>query len=139
MERAGKPLHADDLAILKDPALEEFRDWARQSGRRAYIKFLWHFKAETLQAPLSEMGFIFNPDIYYYAATGFRQIIPSPRINELLYPTRFGLFAVLLANFLAAVLLIPAFQYRRFAVDRPVDAHSVFVSTGGADLECRRE
>jgi hypothetical protein len=113
MERAGKPLHADDLAILKDPALEEFRTWAKRNGRRVYIKFLWHFKAEALQQPLNDLVFIFNPDIYYYAATGFRQIIGDPRLQEILYPTRYGLLAVLLANFLAAALLFPAFKYRR--------------------------
>ncbi|HUE98367.1 MAG TPA: hypothetical protein VMN99_03875 [Anaerolineales bacterium] len=113
MERAGKALHADDLALLKDPALEEFRDWAQKNGRRVYIKFLWHFKAETLQNPLDDLVFVFNPDIYYYAATGFHPIITDPRLNEILYPTRYGILAVLVANLLAAVFLFPAFQYRR--------------------------
>ena len=113
MERAGKPIHFDDLAALKDPRLEEFRVWARSSGRRVYIRFLWHFKADVFQQPLQDLEFIFNPDIYYYAATGFRPIITNPRLDELLYPTRFGILVVLSANLLAAALVFPAFHYRQ--------------------------
>ena len=113
MERSGKPLHTDDLAFLNDPRLEEFRQWAERNGRTAYIKFMWHYKADILQNPLKHMEVLFNPDIHYYAATGFRPIITNQRLSELLYPTRFGLLAVLLANFLAAVLLFPAFRDQR--------------------------
>jgi hypothetical protein len=113
MERAGKPIHADDLAILKDPRLEEFRQWAKMNGRSVYIKFMWHFKAHTFQDPLKHLEVIFNPDLRYYAATGFRPIITNQRLSELLYPTGFGLLIVLIANFLAAALLFPALKYRQ--------------------------
>jgi hypothetical protein len=114
MERAGKPIHTDDLAILNDPRLEEFRSWVKTSGRNAYIRFMWHFKADTFQNPLKRSEVIFNPDVYYYTATGFRPILTNQRLSELLYPTRFGLLTVLFANFLAAALLFPALQYRQW-------------------------
>lgn len=110
MERSGKPLHTDDLAFLNDPRLEEFRRWAEQNGRTAYIKFMWHYKADILQNPLQHLEVLFNPDVNYYAATGFRPIITNQRLSEFLYPTRFGLLTVLLANFLAAALLFPALK-----------------------------
>lgn len=113
MERAGKPIHADDLAILNDPRLEDFRSWVKTNGRSEYINFMWHFKADTFQNPLKRSEVIFNPDVYYYTATGFRPIIKNERLGELLYPTRFGLLTVLFANFLAAALLFPALQHRQ--------------------------
>ncbi|HEX9386228.1 MAG TPA: hypothetical protein VF918_07905 [Anaerolineales bacterium] len=114
MERSGKPLHTDDLAFLNDPRLDEFRQWAKENGRGLYIKFLWHFRADTLQEPLKHLEVIFNPNIYYYAATGFRPMIKNQRLNELLYPTRFGILTVLIANMLAAALLFPALKYRQW-------------------------
>src|SRR6266540_3434368 len=114
MERSGKPLHTDDLAFLNDPRLDEFRQWAKENGRGLYIKFLWHFRADTLQEPLNHLEVIFNPNIYYYAATGFRPMIKNQRLNELLYPTRFGILTVLIANMLAAALLFPSLKYRQW-------------------------
>lgn len=113
VERAGKPIQADGIAMMYADDLEEFRQWARVHGRSEYIRFLWFFKADTLQNPLRDADIIFNPDVYYYAATGYRPILQDARLNELLYPTRFGLLASFLANFFAAVLLYPAFHYRK--------------------------
>jgi hypothetical protein len=113
MERSGKPAHADGLAFLKDPRLEEFREWVDEHGRDRYIKFLWFFKADILQAPLSRLDLVFNPDLYYYTATGYRPIITNMRLSEILYPTRFGIFVVLVANIVAAALIFPAFLYRK--------------------------
>lgn len=113
MERAGKPIQADDIAMYYDPDLEGFRQWVRAHGHREFIRFLWFFKADTLQNPLREADSIFNPDIYYYAATGYRPILADVRLNELLFPARFGLIASLLANALGLILLYPAFHYRQ--------------------------
>ena len=113
MERSGKPIHSDELAILRDPKLEEFRHWAKSNGRSVYIRFMWHFKADTLQNPLKHLEVIFNPDLRYYTATGFRPIITSQRLNEVLYPIRFSLLTVFIANLLAAALLFPALKYRQ--------------------------
>lgn len=112
MDRAGKPIQADDVAMLYAPDLEEFRQWAKEHGRGEFVRFLWFFKADTLQNPLRDAELVFNPDVYYYAATGYRPILKDARLNELLYPTRFGLLASFLANILAVALLYPAIQYR---------------------------
>jgi hypothetical protein len=112
MERAGKPIQDDNFAILYSPGLVVFRQWVRDYGRSEFIRFLWFFKADTLQNPLRDADLVFNPDVYYYAATGFRPILRDVRLNELLYPTRFGLLASFLANFLAIALLYPAFHFR---------------------------
>jgi hypothetical protein len=113
MERAGKPIQADGIAMMYADDLEEFRQWAKAHGRSEYVRFLWFFKADTLQNPLRDADIIFNPDVYYYAATGYRPILQDARLNELFYPTRFGLLASFLANFFAAALLYPAFHYRK--------------------------
>ena len=112
MERAGKPIQADNVALLYDPVLEKFRLWVKENGRSEFIKFLWFFKADSLQNPIREVDLVFNPDVYYYAATGFRPILRDVRLNELLYPTRFGILASFLANIIAAIMLYPAFRYR---------------------------
>lgn len=112
MERAGKPIQADNIAMYYSPDLESFRRWAKAHGHEEFTRFLWFFKADTLQNPLRDVDLVFNPDIYYYAATGFRPILKDVRLNELLYPSRFGLLASLIANVLALVLVYPAFRVR---------------------------
>jgi len=112
MERAGKPIQADDGAMYYDPDLEEFRRWVRANGYREFTRFLWFFKSDTFQNPLRDLDQIFNPDVYYYAATGYRPIIKDQRMGELIYPFRFGLVASLFANAFAFFLLFPAIRYR---------------------------
>lgn len=112
MERAGKPIQADNIAMYYDPGLEAFRQWARENGHAEFARFLWFFKADTLQNPLRNADLVFNPDVYYYAATGFRPILTDARLSELFYPFRFGLLASFLANAFALVLLYPAVRYR---------------------------
>jgi hypothetical protein len=113
LERSGKSMQSDDAAMLYDTRLDEFRRWTKEHGRSEYIRFLWFYKAEVLQAPLQNVEILFNPNLYYYTATGYRPIIASTRLNEFLYPTRFGVLTFLFANLLAAALVIPAFQYRQ--------------------------
>ena len=111
MERSGKPIQADEN-MLFDPDLEDYRQWVVDNGRSEYLRFLWFFKADTLQNPIRDAEWVLNPDLYYYAATGYRPIISSMRLNELLYSFRFGLAMSLFANLLAAALVIPAIQQR---------------------------
>jgi hypothetical protein len=113
MERSGKPMQADDAAMLYDPRLDEFRRWVKSHGRREYVRFLWFYKAETLQAPLKDLDILFNPYLYPYTGTGYRPILTNARLNEILYPSRFGVFTFFLANLFAAALVIPSFQYRQ--------------------------
>ena len=113
MERSGKAMHAEERAMIFDPRLDEFHQWVKEHGRTEYIRFLWFYKAEVLQAPLKDLEIMFNPYVYPYAGTGYRPIIKNARLNELLYPSRFGVVTFFLANLLAAALVIPAFQYRQ--------------------------
>jgi hypothetical protein len=113
MERSGKPMQADDAAMLYDPRLDEFRRWVKNHGRREYVRFLWFYKAEALQAPLKDLDIMFNPYLYPYTGTGYRPILTNARLNEILYPSRFGVFTFFLANLFAAALIIPVFQYRQ--------------------------
>jgi hypothetical protein len=113
MERSGRSMQSDDAAMLYDARLDDFRRWTKEQGRGEYLGFLWFYKADVLQAPLQNVDVMFNPDVYYYTATGYRPILANERLNELLYPTRFGVLAFLLANLAAAAFVIPAFQYRQ--------------------------
>jgi hypothetical protein len=93
-------------ALLFDEDQEDFRQWARQSGRVEYIKFLWFFKVDTFQKVFTETsGQSFSPDVYYYTATGYRPILTDARLAELLYPMRFGLIYFFGANLLAAFFI----------------------------------
>lgn len=112
MDRAGKPIQADGIAMYYDPDLNAFRQWVKANGQKEFIRFLWFFKADTLQNPLRDAEVVFNPDVYYYAATGYEAIIKNERINELLFPFRFGLLASVLANGIALILLFPALKDR---------------------------
>jgi hypothetical protein len=120
MERSAKPGYADNFAFFNDPRLAEFREWTFKHGRSQFIKFLWFYKADTFQIPLKDLDLIFNPDVYYYAPTGFRPIITDTRLSELFYPLRFGILSVMLANFLAALLIFPMFYYRQLLWSVPL-------------------
>ncbi|MBM3126617.1 MAG: hypothetical protein FJZ87_16355 [Chloroflexi bacterium] len=101
-------------ALLFDEDQEDFRQWARKSGRREYIKFLWFFKADTLQKVFNETaGQSFSPDVYYYTATGYRPILKDSRLAELLYPVRFGLVYFFGANVLAAFFIPIGWRLRK--------------------------
>ena len=113
MERSGKHLHADDNALMLDPRLEEFRSWVRENGKSEYIRFLWFFKADTFQNVFNDIGPIFSPNVYYYTATRFRPIVENPRIDELLFPMKFGLLLFLIANLVAAVFSVVAFYEKK--------------------------
>ncbi len=106
MERSGKHLHADENAIVVDPRLEAFRTWVQENGKNEFIRFLWFYKADTFQNLFGDIGIVFSPDLYYYTATGFRPIIKDSRLEEFLYPNRFGFFLFLVANFFAVALSV---------------------------------
>ena len=93
---------------------ETFRQWAMTRGNTEYIKFLWFFKEETLQSVFTETaGPSFSPDVYYYTATGYRPIIKSKRLTEILYPARFGLLLFFAANLIAACLAAIAWYEKK--------------------------
>jgi hypothetical protein len=90
-------------ALLFNEDQQVYREWVLGSGRGEYLKYLWFYKADTLQKVLLETPQdSFYPDVYYYTATGYRPIIKDPRLTELLYPTRFGLVFFFAANLIAA-------------------------------------
>ena len=95
-----------NIALTFDEDQQDFREWALGPGRSEYIKFLWFYKADTLQGVFTEtIGPSFYPDVYYYTATGYKPIIKDIRLSELLYPTRYGLVFFLIANLIAAFLV----------------------------------
>ncbi|MGD8405877.1 MAG: hypothetical protein PVJ21_19630 [Anaerolineales bacterium] len=113
MERSGKPHHADDAAIAVDERLEDFRDWVRENGEREYKRFLWFYKADTLQNVFNDREEIFSPDLYYYNASRFRPILQNSRLDELLYPNRFGFFLFIVANLSAALFSVVAYYEKK--------------------------
>jgi hypothetical protein len=115
MERGGKHLHSDNNALVVNPQLEIFRNWIQENGKQEYIRFLWFYKADTLQNPFTNFDVVFSPDLYYYTATGFRPIIKNIRFDEILFPRRFGLILFLISNLLAVGLAVIAFYERKLA------------------------
>ena len=105
---------AVNIALTFDEDQEDFRQWALGPGRAEYIKFLWFYKADTLQRVFTETpGPSFYPDVYYYTATGYQPILEDARIAELLYPTRFGLVFFFAASLFAAFLVPVAWNGRK--------------------------
>ena len=113
ISRRGKHLHADGGILMSDPDLQHFRDWVLEHGRQEYIRFLWFHKADALQNIFQDMRALFNPNLYYYSATGFAPIIGESRINELLYPDRFSIFMLLSAYLLASAAAVFAIYEKR--------------------------
>ena len=113
MERSGQPHHADAGIMVTDERLEDFRNWVRENGRKEYIRFLWFFKADTFQNVFNDMKLVFFPNYYFYTATGFRPIIQNSRLDELLYPNRFGFFLFLIANLIAGVFSTVAWYEKK--------------------------
>ncbi len=113
LSRRGKHLHADSGILMIDLSLQEFRSWVIKYGKQEYIRFLWFYKADALQNIFQDIQPLFNPDLFYYSATGFAPIIKDLRIKELLYPDRFSIFILLVANLLAAAASVLAIYERR--------------------------
>jgi len=113
MERSGKPHHADYAAMGVDERLEEFRVWVRENGEREYKRFLWFYKADTLQNVFDDREEIFYPNLYYYTASRFRPIIQNIRLDELLYPNRFGFILFIVANLCAGFFSAIAFYEKK--------------------------
>jgi len=101
-------------ALYFDADQQGYRDWVMERGQREYFKFLWFYKADTFQGVLLDTpGQSFYPDVYYYTATGYHDIITDARIREMLYPTRFGLVFFLAANIFAAFVAAYALRERK--------------------------
>ena len=113
MERSGQPHHADSVAMAFDERLESFRIWVRENGHREYIRFLWFYKADTIQNVFNDRELIFSPDLYFYTATRFRPIIQNSRLDELLYPNRYGFILFLVANLSAALFSAVAYYEKK--------------------------
>jgi len=101
---SGQASHWNGLAMMQDPRLSTFRDWVNDYGTLTLIKFLWHYKADTLQLPLNDPVTVLAPNLYYYSATGFEPILERTEWSEILYPMRFGVIVFWLANMLAAFI-----------------------------------
>lgn len=113
MERSGKHLHADNNALVVDSRLVEFRNWVQENGKREYINFLWFFKADAFQNVFGDAKIIFSPNVYYYTATRFRPIITDARIEELLFPMRFGFLLFFVSNLIATACLVVGLYERK--------------------------
>ncbi len=103
------------IALWYDAKQAPFRAWMDAHGEAAYMKFLWFFKEDTMQEMFVEAGGrnVFFPDVYYYTATGYRPIIQDQRLEEYLYPTRFGLLFFFAANLAAALACGFAFSLKK--------------------------
>ena len=113
LERSGKALYADEWEMMENPELAPFREWVKSEGKRAYIKFLWFYKVDILQDWTKETETLLVPDFYYYSASNFSPIIKNLRLDEYLYPTRFGIFLFFVANYIAAAGTVWAFYERK--------------------------
>jgi hypothetical protein len=113
LERTGTASFWDDLAMMNDPRLSTFRTWVQQHGTITLVKFLWHYRADTIQKPLNDPVTVLAPDLYYYSSTGFKPILEKSNLSEILYPMRFGIILFWLANMFAAFVSVIAFQMKK--------------------------
>ena len=113
LERSGQPHHAGYGEMILDERLETFRKWVRENGKSEYTRFIWFYKEDSLQNVFTNMKPVFYPDLYFYAATRFRPIIQDDRIDELLYPNRFGFILFLASNLVAAALSVVAYYEKQ--------------------------
>ncbi|MFZ5909618.1 MAG: hypothetical protein ACOYYU_06355 [Chloroflexota bacterium] len=102
---------ARGMPIDENP--KDLQNWAAEHGKQEFIRFLWFHKADTLQSVFHDFETVFSPNVRYYAATRFRPIIRDTRIDEFLFPMRFGFLAFLAANILAATCSVIAFYEKK--------------------------
>jgi hypothetical protein len=74
---------------------------------------LWFFKADTFQNVFNDIGPIFSSNVYYYTATRFRPIVENARLDELLFPMKFGFLLFLIANLGGALCAVVAFYEKK--------------------------
>lgn len=110
LEQSDNRLSTDEIALVND---QDFRDWVAEYGKREYIRFLWFYKADALQNIFEDIQLLISPNLFYYSATGFNPIIKDARLDEILYPTRFGIFTFLIANLFAAASSVWAIYERK--------------------------
>ena len=113
LQYSGDASHWNGLAMMQDPRLDAFREWIKEHGTVAFIKFLWHYKADALQMPLNDPVAVLAPNLYYYSATGFTPILERSRLSEVLYPMEFGVILFWLANMFAAFIAVFALQQKK--------------------------
>jgi hypothetical protein len=100
----GYPKYGVLAALFADPKEESYRTWVKKDGMKSYLKFLWFFKADTMQKMFTDdQRNIFYPDVYYYTATGYTPILKSEQMNEILYPTHFAFLLFIFSNVAAAL------------------------------------
>ena len=113
LEHTGTASYGNNLTVLNDPRLNAFRSWIKEHGTITLIKFLWHYKADTVQKPLNDPEDVLAPNLYYYSATGFTPILEKTGLSEILYPMRFGVILFWLANMFAAFISAFSFQQKK--------------------------
>ena len=80
MERSGKPVSSDNWAFLRDPALQEFRDWQYKHGKSTYVQFLLSRPLWTALEPLRCRADLLRISdlVYPYRPHGFSPILKEP-------------------------------------------------------------
>ncbi len=107
VQLAGGFANSSERAFYEDPALEEYRSWLYESGKRCYVKWLLSDPLASIRAPLAEFNDLIgmqNIQSFLFSRK-FSPILPD-LLESVLFP-RQGLlivFALMLAAVLVAIL-----------------------------------
>jgi hypothetical protein len=93
MGRAGKKAWRDDWAFVKDPELEEFRQWLYARGKPTYVRFLLSHPAMTIQEPLRHPELLLSAELRNYAPAGFSPILRGA-VAEIVYVKQWSLLCI---------------------------------------------
>jgi hypothetical protein len=135
LKMAGKWASSDEFAFYRDPALEEFRQWASAKGNATYMRFLLSRPATTIQAPFRSAEWLFSPVLVSYAPSGFRPVL-SGIWAEILYFRNWTLFWLWAAGPIVAVAACLALRHRLCSWAVPISLvllaypHAVLVWNG---------
>jgi hypothetical protein len=97
MRRSGQLAWDQNWAFFRDPALQEFRDWAYHRGKLSYAWFLLSHPVMTIQEPLRNIEALMAPKLTakssYYWSNSFSSILTG-FVAEVIYFQKFTLLWV---------------------------------------------
>jgi hypothetical protein len=107
MQLTGEYANSQDRAFYEDPALEDYRLWLHQAGKRCYVKWLLSDLVENIKRPLAEFNTLISMQNIqsFLFSKKFSPVLPA-RVEAIIFPRQqlLILFAVVTGITLLALL-----------------------------------
>jgi hypothetical protein len=87
MQLTGEYANSQDRAFYEDPALEDYRLWLHQTGKRCYVKWLLSDLVENIKRPLAEFNTLISMQNIqsFLFSKKFSPVLPA-RVEAIIFP-----------------------------------------------------